>query len=119
MESMPFDRVAVIIRCGGDEGRCDRQLGVLKVSEEPGGKHLLENQGWPLENGYPLIQAAVPADFSGATGILMCPGHTVARSSDGDWRDGDDVQMPLHMLRGAYNRFIASGKPQEIYWLNS
>jgi hypothetical protein len=116
---MTFEQVAVIVRCGGDAGRCDRQLGALKVSGQPGGKHLLANEGWSLQNGYPLLQAAVPPDFSGSSGILHCPGHTVARSADGDWRDGDQVQMSFTLLRGAYNRFVATGKTQEIYWLNS
>jgi hypothetical protein len=65
-----------------------------------------------------LMQVTVPSDFSGSTGaVLYCAGHTRATSGDGDWRDGEAVQIPHSLLREAFNHFKETGEPQEIYWL--
>jgi hypothetical protein len=121
--------IAVVIRCGGNgRRRCRRQIGSARISS---GKAILrlDNRGWALERGgYPLLEDIVPVAFAGSTGILRCPDHgklITDRSETpplalglprGSWTEGLSVQMPLHLLKEPYERFLRTGKTQELLW---
>ena len=67
-----YSRLLAALTCESG-GRCGRRLGIAKIntfgdSSKPA--MYLSNRGWVTDNGYPLLEAAVPADFSGSTGIL-------------------------------------------------
>lgn len=124
--------VAIVIRCAGNGRRCNRQLGIAEVV--PGHRPTspvmgLSNQGWPTRHGYPLLEDAVPADFTGSTGIFsLCPKHgtlifekSVSASPvqglpRGRWARGDSVQMPFDHLRPAYEAFLRSDHAQTVFW---
>lgn len=121
-----------MIRCAGNgRRRCRRQLGAAytNLGRKPENPILgLDNRGWSLEHGNPILEDDVPPDFSGATGILNCPDHgmLITERSDapprapglrrGRWIEGMPVQMPLHLLRDPYERFLRSGVTQELLW---
>jgi hypothetical protein len=124
--------VAIVIRCAGNGGRCNRQLGLAQAipGRQPTSPVLgLSNQGWPTSHGYPLLEAAVPADFSGSTGIFSsCPKHgtliiekSAAKSRvrgllGGRSARGISVQMPFALLRQAYEAFLRDGRAQTVLW---
>jgi hypothetical protein len=124
--------VAIVIRCAGNGGRCNRQLGVAQVvpGRQPTSPVLgLSNQGWSTSHGYPLLEAAVPTDFAGSTGIFSsCPKHgtlIIEKSTTksrvrglpgGRWARGISVQMPFELLREPYEAFRRDERVQTVFW---
>ncbi len=124
--------IAIVIRCAGNGRRCNRQLGVAQAvpGRQPTSPVLgLSNQGWPTSHGYPLLEDAVPVDFAGSTGIFSsCPKHgtlIIEKSTTksrvrglpgGRWARGISVQMPLALLREAYEAFLRNGRAQTVLW---
>jgi len=90
---------------------------------------ILSNIGWATSTGTPLLEAAVPANFSGSTGIFDCEDHSfliVERAGDpplkpgwptGRWAWGDSVKLPFSLLRSAYDEYLRTGRTQTVKWL--
>jgi hypothetical protein len=122
--------IAIIVVCGARGGRCGRRLGIAKINSF-GDKPVmyLSNKGWVTNNGYPLLEASVPPDFSGSTGIFACPDHgylIIERSNDpplapgmprGKWAHGISVQFPFFLLRDHHTEHLRTGRTQTIKWV--
>jgi hypothetical protein len=90
---------------------------------------LLINEGVAGHMDWPLLEEAVPADFSGSTGIMACPTHSHLITDKSDksppafglpgrrWARGMCVQMPFSLLRAPYLDYLRRGKPQDAMWL--
>lgn len=125
-------QAAVVIMCAGRGGRCRRQLGVARIQllgDQARPVMSLSNEGWATSNDIPLLEASVPSDFSGSTGIFECPDHgylITERSGDppisrgfpaGSWAKGMSVQFPFYLLKRQYADHLHSGQTQEIKWV--
>jgi len=128
-------RIAVVVRCGANKGRCGGLLGAVTVPRLTtcGGQRfilLLPNR--------PRRQTAIPMDFSGGVDFMACPNsegrlkyrkddtgrvkwsgidHWSRRTADG-WVDGDGAgpwPWPAG-LREAVDKFRHTGRTQEFHW---
>jgi hypothetical protein len=125
-------KVALIIRCAGHGGRCRQVIGKARVmppEDSPRPNLLLTNEGQADRMDWPLLEAAVPADFSGSTGIIFCRkhNHLITDLSDmtppahglpgGKWASGMSVQLPFSLLRKPYVKYLETGVTQELTWI--
>ena len=124
------DDTAIVIVCARQDGSCGRILGAVKLHFNENHDPILtmSNEGWPTDNGYPLAEAFVPADFVGSTGIIGCPAHgfLISEQSDeppafpglpaGKWSVGDSVQFPFFSLKEPYREYLTTGCMQQVTW---
>jgi hypothetical protein len=124
--------VVITIVCGARGGRCGRQLGVARVNSpiDPARPvMILSNEGWVTNDGYPLLEASVPPDFSGSTGIFGCPDHgflITKRSGDppiapgfprGRWAQGVSVPFSFSLLKGPYAAHLRDAGTKTVRWV--
>lgn len=95
------NEVAIILRCGCDSGRCDRQLGLVYAH---GSRLTLVNDpGTTAEqNPATVPRQAIPEDFQGSIDLVSCPGNRI-------W-------LPFTAFREPYEGFLDSGRqrPAEL-----
>jgi hypothetical protein len=117
--------------CAGQDGQqCGKILETATLNPSDGRNPvlLLSNLGWPTDNGYPLLQASVPADFIASTGIIGCPDHgfLILEESDappvfpgfpsGKFANGKSVQFPFFRLKEPYGEHLRTGRTQTVTW---
>jgi hypothetical protein len=125
-------KVALIIRCAGHGGRCRQIIGkalVMSPGDRLSPMLLLTNEGQTGRMNWPLLEAPVPADFSGSTGIISCRkhNHLITDESDksppahglpgGRWAVGMSVQLPFSLLREPYADYLETEVTQELTWI--
>ena len=123
---------ALILRCAGHGGRCNRMIGVARPifsGESSKLALLLTNEGAAGRMDWPLLEETVPSDFSGSTGIIACPVHyhLITDKSDksppafglpgGSWARGMCVQLPFSLLHAPYRDYLRQGVPQHVMWV--